>query len=263
MGNLSAPGLNFAALWFALAASIGTGVVCGAIPALQVWRKDPASALQEAARAALGGRGATRLRDALVALEMALGAALLASAGLLLHSFINVMGTDRGYTIERILSVDLGLFDARYAPGPRRVTFFRELTQRIDALPGVQAAGAIGGLPANSGAAVASQTIFYSTDSNPPAVAMQRPVALIRSVTPGYFAAGGATLRAGRFFAETEAAPVAIISEVARQTPVARRVDDGCRGPRFPPRRFQRAARHGRGHRRRYAPRRSRSRTRA
>ena len=213
LGNLAPPGLNLAALCFALAASVGTGVVCGALPAFQLWRKDAAAALQEAARAALGGRGATRLRQALVAVEMTLGAALLASAALLLHSFVNVMGTDRGYSVERILSVDLGLFDARYAPGPRRVTFFRELIQRIQALPGVQAAGAIGGLPANSGAAVASQTIFYTTDRNPPAVAMQRPVALIRSVTPGYFAASGATLRAGRFFGETEPLPVAIISE--------------------------------------------------
>ena len=213
LGNFSAPGLNLAALWFALAASVGTGAVCGALPALQIWRKDAAAALQEAARAALGGRAAIRLRHALVAFEMALGAALLASAGLLLHSFVNVMGADRGYAVERILSVDLGLFDARYAPGPRRVTFFRELIQHIQALPGVQAAGAIGGLPANSGAAVASQTIFYVTDNNPPAVAMQRPVALIRSVTPGYFAASGTTLRAGRFFSETEPVPVAIFSE--------------------------------------------------
>ena len=213
LGNLAPPGLNLAALCFALAASLGTGVVCGALPAFHLWRKDAAAALQEAARATLGGRGATRLRQALVAVEMALGAALLASAALLLHSFVNVMGTDRGYSVERILSVDLGLFDARYAPGPRRVTFFRELVQRIQALPGVQAAGAIGGLPANSGAAVASQTIFYTTDRNPPAVAMQRPVALIRSVTPGYFAAGGVTLRAGRFFGETEPLPVAVISE--------------------------------------------------
>jgi putative ABC transport system permease protein len=123
------------------------------------------------------------------------------------------MAADRGYAVERILSVDLGLFDARYAPGPRRVVFFRELTQRIQSLPGVQAAGAIGGLPVNSGTAVASQTIFYATDTNPPAVALQRPVALIRSVTPGYFAASGATLRAGRFFSETEPVPVAIVSE--------------------------------------------------
>ena len=212
-GILSAPGLNLAALWFALAASVATGVVCGALPALHVWRKDAAAALQEAARSALGGRGATLLRQTLVAVEMMLGAALLASAGLLLHSFVNVMGADRGYAVERVLSVDLGLFDARYAPGPRRVVFFRELTRRIQMLPGVQAAGAIGGLPANSGTAVASQTIFYVTDSNPPAVALQRPVALIRSVTAGYFAASGATLRAGRFFGETEPVPVAIISE--------------------------------------------------
>jgi putative ABC transport system permease protein len=210
---LSAPGLNLAALAFTLAASVATGVVCGAFPALQVWRKDAAAALQEAARSALGGRGATRLRQVLVAVEMTLGAALLASAGLLLHSFVNVMAADRGYAVERILSVDLGLFDARYAPGPRRVVFFRELTQRIQSLPGVQAAGAIGGLPVNSGTAVASQTIFYATDTNPPAVALQRPVALIRSVTPGYFAASGATLRAGRFFSETEPVPVAIVSE--------------------------------------------------
>jgi putative ABC transport system permease protein len=209
---LSAPSLNLAALWFALAASVATGVVCGALPALQIWRKDAAAALQEA-RTTPGGRGATRLRQTLVAVEMMLGAALLASAGLLLHSFVNVMGADRGYAVERILSVDLGLFAERYAPGPRRVVFFRELTQHIRSLPGVQAVGAIGGLPANSGTAVASQTIFYVSDSNPPAVALQRPVALIRSVTPGYFAASGATLRAGRFFGETEPVPVGIISE--------------------------------------------------
>jgi predicted permease len=210
---LSSPSLNLAALWFTLAASVATGVVCGALPALEVWRKDAAAALQEAARTAFGGRGAVRLRQVLVAVEMTLGAALLASAGLLLHSFVNVMGADRGYTIERVLSVDLGLFDAHYAPGPRRVVFFRELTRRIQALPGVQAAGAIGGLPATSGTAVFSQRIFYVTDNNPPAVALQRPVALIRSVTPGYFAASGATLLAGRFFGETEPVPVAIISE--------------------------------------------------
>jgi putative ABC transport system permease protein len=213
LGTLAPPSLNLAALCFALAASVGTGILCGALPAFHVWRKDAAAILQESARASLGGRGATRLRQALVAVEMMLGAALLASAALLLHSFVNVMGTDRGYSVERILSVDLGLFDARYAPGPRRITFFRELTQHIQALPGVRAAGAVGGLPANSGTAVASQTIFYTTDRNPPAVAMQRPVALIRSVTPGYFAASGATLQAGRFFSETESLPVVIVSE--------------------------------------------------
>lgn len=213
LGNLSDSSLNLAAFCFALAASVSAGVICGFLAALQVFRRNSAATLQEAARAALGGHAAMRTRQVLVAVEMTLGAALLASAGLLLHSFVNVMGADRGYAVERILSVDLGLFDARYAPGPRRVAFFRELLAHIRALPGVQAAGAIGGLPANSGTSVATQTMFYVTDTNPPAVAMQRPVALIRSVTPGYFAASGATLRAGRFFTETEPAPAGIVSE--------------------------------------------------
>ena len=213
LGTLAAPGLNLAALWFTLTASVATGVVCGALPAVQIWRKDAAAALQEAARVALGGRGAIRLRQALVAVEMTLGAALLASAGLLLHSFVKVMSADRGYAVERILSVDVGLYEARYAPGPSRVVFFRELLRHIQSLPGVQAAGAVGGLPVNSGTAVARQTIFYATDDNPPAVAMQRPGALIRSVTPGYFAASGAALRAGRFFGENEPVPAAIINE--------------------------------------------------
>jgi predicted permease len=213
LSALCSPSLSLAALWFTLGASVATGVVIGGLPALQVWRRDPAAAMQDATRSTPGGRGAMRIRQALVAVQMTLGAALLASAGLLLHSFINVIDADRGYAVERILSVDLGLFEARYAPGPRRVVFFRELTQHIQKLSGVQAAGAIGGLPANSGTAVTRQTIFYVTDNNPPAVALQRPGALIRSVTPGYFAASGTTLRAGRFFGEIEAAPVAIISE--------------------------------------------------
>jgi predicted permease len=213
LGILSAPSLDLAALWLTLAASVTTGVVCGALPALQVWHKDAAGTLQDTARNPLGGRGSTRLRQMLVAVEMTLSAALLASAGLLLHSYVNVMGADRGYAVERILSVDLGLFDSRYAAGPRRIAFFGELTHRIQALPGVQAAGAIGGLPVNSGTAVASQAIYYATDSNGSAVALQRPVALIHSVTPGYFAASGATLLAGRFFGETESAPAGIISE--------------------------------------------------
>jgi putative ABC transport system permease protein len=213
LGTLAASRLNLAALVFALALSIGTGLVCGAAPALQILRRDAAQTLQEGARAALGGRGAIRIRQALVAIEMTFGAALLASAALFLHSFVNVITADRGYSIERILSVDLGLFDARYAPGPRRAAFFRELIQHIQALPGVQAAGAIGGLPVNSDEGVITQTIFYATDTRPPAVAMQRPVALIRSVTPGYFSASGVALLAGRFLGEIEPTPVILINE--------------------------------------------------
>jgi predicted permease len=144
---------------------------------------------------------------------MALGTALLASAGLLLHSFVKVMRADRGYQVERVLAVDLSLFGQRYSTGESRVAFYRELAENVRALPGILAAGAISDLPAGTGSFGASRTIFYATDTNFQSLVLARPVAMIRGVTAGYLAASGSALRAGRFFTGQEQAPVAMISE--------------------------------------------------
>ena len=193
---------------FATAASLVTGIACGVFPAWQVYRRDAAGRLQEGARAAVGGRRAARSRQILVGAQMALGTALLASAGLLLHSFVKVMRADRGYQVERVLAVDLSLF------GPRQdaAGFYRQLAENTRALPGVLAAGAINDLPVVSGSSGASRTIFYATDTDFQGVVLQRPVAMIRSVTSGYFAASGTGLAAGRFFTDPEPAPVALVS---------------------------------------------------
>jgi predicted permease len=123
------------------------------------------------------------------------------------------MGADRGYEVERVLAADLIPSGQRYATGQLRAAFYRELTGNIRALPGILAAGAISELPAASGTSGASQTIFYATDTNFQSVVLQRPVALIRSVTPGYFAASRCGLRAGRFLTEQEPIPAAVVSE--------------------------------------------------
>lgn len=206
--RLSAP-----VLLFALAVSLVTGIVCGLLPARQAYRKDFAAGLQEGARTAFGGRRAVRFRQLLVGVEMALGTALLASAGLLLHSFVNVMGADRGYDVERVLAVDLSLFGQRYDSGQSRIAFYRDLTENLRAIPGVLAAGTISDLPAAAGSSGASRTIFHSTDTDFQKTALARPVAMVRSVTAGYFAASGTALRAGRFFAGQEPVLVALISE--------------------------------------------------
>ncbi len=101
----------------ALSVSLVTGVACGIVPAWNAWRPDPGATLLDAARTTLGGRRAGRMRQLLVGVEMALATLLLASAGLLMHSFVRLMGTDRGYAVERILAVDLSLFGQRYASG--------------------------------------------------------------------------------------------------------------------------------------------------
>lgn len=213
--HLAGVHLNPAAFAFAAAASLATGILCGFFPAWQAYRGDAAAGLRESARHAFGGGRATRLRQVLVGVEMALGTALLASAGLLLHSFLNVMGADRGYQVDHVLAVDLALSGERYQSAASRAAFYLQLTGTVRGISGVEAAGGISDLPAGAGALAAgpSRAIFLPTDTNFEAVVLKRPVAVIRSVTPGYFAASGTALRAGRFFSESEAAPVALVSE--------------------------------------------------
>ena len=187
--------------------------MCGVIPALQVYHKDAAASLQEGARGGVGSGHAARFRQLLVGMEIALATALLASAGLLLHSFVKVMHVDRGYQVERELAVDLSLSGQRYSTGESRTAFYRELIGNVRALPGIQAAGAISELPATSGTSADSQAVFYDTDTDLLSSVLARPVATIRGVTAGYFAASGTALRAGRYFAEHEPIPAALIGE--------------------------------------------------
>jgi len=198
---------------FALAASLATGIVCGLWPARHAHRTAVTAALQEGGRTAVGDRGATGARQVLVGLEIALVMVLLASAGLLLRSFVRLAGADRGYQVERVLAVDLSLFGQRYDSGESRTAFYQTLADQVRDLAGVVAAGTISDLPAVSGSSGASRRIFRSTDTDFLRVAPTRPVAMVRSITTGYFAASGTRMLAGRVFGDTEPAPVAVISE--------------------------------------------------
>ncbi len=206
--------MNLPVFFFAAGISLATGIACGSLPAWQAYRKDAATELQEGARASFGGGRAGRFRQFLAGTEMALGTMLLASAGLLLHSFVKVMRADRGYQVERVLAADLSLFGERYSPAESRVAFYNELGQNLVGLPGVMAAGAINSLPATAAWSFGpSQTIFHATDTNFQSVVLERPVAMVRSVTAGYFPASGMALRAGRFLTGREQTLVAVISE--------------------------------------------------
>jgi predicted permease len=200
-------------LFVALATSLVTALACGALPAWQAYRGTPTSQLHDAARTSVGGRRADRTRRALVGLEMALATALLASAALLLHSFVKVMNADRGYDIEGLLTADLSLSGQRYSAATARTLFYQQLTDRVGALPSVRAAGAISDLPAVAAETGASRTIFHREDRDFQRLVMLRPVAMIRAVTTGYFAASGTALRAGRFFSSEEPTETAVISQ--------------------------------------------------
>src|SRR5260370_12207979 len=140
--------------------------------------------LQEGARTAFGGSRAVRFRQLLVGVEMALGTALLASAGLLLHSFVKVMRADRGYQVERVLAVELSTSGRRYSTAENRATFYRELVEKVRTLPGILAVGGISGLPATAGSSGNSQTIFQATHTNFNTLALPRPLPVTPTTPP-------------------------------------------------------------------------------
>src|SRR5258708_482818 len=176
--------LNLPVYVFAMSVSLVTGILCGVVPAWQAYRKDAAASLQQGAKAVFGSSRAVWFRRLLVGVEVALGTALLASAGLLLHSFVKVMRADRGYEVERVLAVELSLFGKRYSSGDGRVSFYNELVRNVQGIPGILAAGAISDLPATAGSTGNSRTIFLATDTDFKIVVLGRPVAMIRSVAP-------------------------------------------------------------------------------
>ena len=135
-------------LTVSLLVSIACGVLCGLLPALQAYRKDARSVLQESERGSTGGGRAAAIRQLLVGVEVALSTVLLASAALLLHSFVNVAQADRGYAIEHVLAFDLTPAGPRYSTPPGRAAYYQELLTEVRTVPGVIAAGAVANLPA-------------------------------------------------------------------------------------------------------------------
>lgn len=198
--------INGPVLWFTTGLSILTGLAFGLAPAVFSFRADLQAGLREGGRGYTGGR-TERLRHLLVAAEVAFSTALLAAAGLLLHSFVNVMNVDRGFGVERILAADLALPPAGTSED-RRIGVFRDVVRNVAGIPGVIAAGAVTDLPLSNEA----RTKFIELESDIQ-FSLDRPVASIRDATPGYFEAVGTPLRAGRSFRDQENIPVAVVSE--------------------------------------------------
>ena len=133
-------------LAFTVFVSITTGIVFGLVPALQASRTDLTASLKDG-----GGRGSTparsRTRGALVVSEVALALVLLTGAGLLVNSFVRLLNVPPGFDPRGALAVQMSLPVEKYAERERRAAFTEDVLARIEALPGVEAAGAIVRLP--------------------------------------------------------------------------------------------------------------------
>ncbi len=138
--------LDHTALAFAAVVSLTVGVLFGLAPAWGASNPSPGCELTETFRVT-AGRRRQGLRSALVIAEVAFSLLLLVVAGLLSRSFGRVLSQPMGFTPEQVITLQLSLPDRKYPDQARRERFFTQLHDRVKAIPGVDSAGLILGLP--------------------------------------------------------------------------------------------------------------------
>ena len=225
--RLGEVGIDLTVVGFTLGVAVLTGLVFGLVPALRALAPDLTQWLREGART--GGAGASQagLRDALVVVEVALSLLLLVGAGLLFRSFLTLRGIDPGFRAGQGLTLRISL-PRTYTESATRYATFREIEDRVRGLPGVEAAGFSMDMPLASD----YQGTEMQIEGDPPSPAGSR-LANFSYVTPGYFAAMGIPVRAGRALGDEdlpEAEPTIVINEAAGrlyfsgQDPIGRRI---------------------------------------
>ena len=231
-------GLDWRVLAFAGALSLLTGAIFGSVPAWAGSRGNTAAALNEIGRGSTAGAGRRRLKDALVVCEIALSLVLLMGAGLLIRSYITALRTDPGFRPQHALTFTVALPEDQY-PAPGKVLqFYRDLSAKLYAIPGVRLAGSGNFVPLTG--SDWNRTFipegWHSAEGKVP----------IHDFTPTYGAylqALGVPLLRGRYFTGADrmgAPPVAIISEnMARvywpnQDPIGKRLKYGSPDNKWP-----------------------------
>jgi putative ABC transport system permease protein len=196
-------------LLFTLSLSLIVGLVFSVLPAIQASGLNPNRFLKEGAKSGTSGKSGNRLRGLLIVIQVALALVLTIGAGLLARSFQTLLNVNPGFEPKKVLTFELFLSPERF--GPQAAEFYRQLTAKLDALPGVDASGAINALPLSGNEFTWSFFIEGQQTSDKPLGRVD-----YRVVTPDLFQAIGIPLKRGRIFTEQdnkEATPVGVINE--------------------------------------------------
>jgi putative ABC transport system permease protein len=205
--------LSGAALLASVAFTLVTTAVFGLLPALSASRFNLSQTLSEAGGKLTNARTGNRLRGALVVGEVALTLVLVAGATLILRSFLNLSGVPLGFDPRGVLTMQLRLTGARYGTPEARREFSRQLVERLEAQPGVVAAGGVLTRPLEGAVA---WDYKFAAEGQPAGEARRNPDANFEVVSPHYFRTFAIPLKAGREFDERDragAAPAVVVSE--------------------------------------------------
>ncbi len=213
--------LDARVLAFTFIASVVTGFLFGIAPALQLSSQPLSEILKEGGRSSSQSSRQHRLRNILIVGEMALAVILLSCAGLLIESLANLQRVNPGFNPHGVVTFALDLPSSRYSKPEAIKSFFRQLTERMRALPGVESAST--GVPLPFSDAVIRTT--YRIEGRP-VPKSEEPRVHFRAVNVDYFHTMQIPLLKGRAFtaADTATAPnVIVVESGAREQSVLRR----------------------------------------
>ncbi|UCC84040.1 MAG: ABC transporter permease, partial [Gemmatimonadota bacterium] len=211
---LSRVSIDGMTLLSALILTIGVGLLLGILPALQFTQATQHAVIQDSSRGSTEGRGSTVVREGLVVGEVALACVLLVSGGLLLRSFLSVLDVELGFRPENVAAWE---FETRRHSSNliERTAFFDELIRRVEATPGVDAAGLTDTPPLGRNRAWSIGALGAEYRSG------EQPVAFPRIVDRRYLSVMRIPIVTGRGFTahdDDESSRVIILNQTAAET---------------------------------------------
>jgi len=222
-------GIDLRVFGFTFGVTVLAGLLFGLFPALQTSRPNLNEMLKDSGRHGAETGGRNRVGGLLIVSEIALSFVLLAGAGLLIKSFINLRQTSPGFNADNVLAMRLVLLWPKYKEAEPRIQAFKQIFDNVKAIPGVQSAGAVLALPLKGDNFDLGRSVIREDRPMTPDEATN---ARYLPVTGDYFQTMQIPLKAGRLFTDqdnSQSPKVAILSErMARQlwpneNPIGRR----------------------------------------
>jgi putative ABC transport system permease protein len=232
--RMSNAGIDGRVLIFTAVVAVMTSVIFGLVPALRSANPNLLQFMKEGGRGTSAGSSHQRLRSALVVAETAIGLVLLVVAGLLLRSFHQLVQVDPGFNPKNVLTFNFDLPDSKYPP-PQAAQFYRQLLERLRALPGVRSASGVAPVPLSDD----NMIITFQIEGHP-VPKSDEPFADVRFASPDYFRTAGIPLMGGRDFSEhddMQANRVVIVSQsfarryFPNENPVGKHITPGLGEP--------------------------------
>ena len=192
--------LDAQVLAYTLLLSVAAGVLAGLFPSLRFSRVDVNEALKQGTRG--GSEAGGKTRNLLVVCEVALSLVLLIGAGLMIRTLWQLRDVRPGFDSSNVLTMNVAIPRGRFATASGEINFFRDVLQRVKALPGVEEAGAIDSLPLDGGGSHQP----FSIEGRPVLPMADQPEVDVRVISTGYLRTMHVPVIRGRDFEESDAA---------------------------------------------------------